>query len=260
MLNGQVERRKTLVLAKKRGVFIMIKSIFFNIIKDPLQRDDLNFLKDKHKIYGLFCKNGYKKDFDSFEKELNEFLGSDEVKRVLDGEYFELSDEMLEMVSGGFALRKFVVGGVISLMAVSTSAFALPNDFESLKTGQTHISRRLRDGGSGGGNSIGSSIFGKKRKSEDDDNVEGGENQKENDHEIIKSVMNELQGVVKKIARIRAQEKNLRKNRQKDDNDLKKLVNDELEESLEKFAKIRSKEQKSKKNPQRSGNCFESVI
>ena len=237
----------------------MVKSIFFDIIKDPLQGDDLNFLKDKRQAYELFCKNGYKKDFDSFEKELNEFLGSDEVKRVLDGGYFEISDEMLEMVSGGFALRKLVVGGVISLMAVSTSAFALPNDFESLKIGQTHISQRLR-GGSGGGDSIGLSVLGKKRKSENDDNVEGGDNQKESDYEIIKSVMNELQGVVKKIARIRAEEKNLRKNRQKDDRDLKKLVNDELEESLEKFAKIRSKEQKSKKNPQGRGNCFGSVI
>lgn len=234
----------------------MIKSVFFDIIKDPLQRDDLNFLKDKHKVYELFCKNGYTKDFDSFEKELNEFLSSDEVKRVLDGEYFELSDEMLEMVSGGFALRKFLVGGVISLMAVSTSAFALPDDFENLKTGQTHISMRMRSGG----DSIGSGIFGKKRKSENGDDVEDGENQEENDHEIVKCVMNELQGVVKKIAKIRAEEKNLRKNRQKDDNDLKKLVNDELEEALEKFVKIRSKEQKSKKNPQRSGSCFGSSI
>ena len=237
----------------------MIKSIFLDIIKDPSKREDLNFLKDRHKVYELFCKNGYKKNFYDFEKELNEFLDSDEIKRLLRGEYLELSDEMLERVLGGFALRKFIVGGIIGLMAVSTSAFAVPADFEGLKTGQVQIFRRLK-GGSGGGNSSCSGILGRRRELENDDNVEGEENQTENNQEIQKNFFDGLQGVVKKIAKIRAQEKNLRKNRQKDDNDLKKLVNDELEEALEKFAKIRSKEQKSKKNPQRRNDCFGGVV
>ena len=235
----------------------MIKSIFLDIIKDPEKRDCLNFLKDKQKIYELFCESGYTKDFCDFEKELDEFLNSDEIKGVLRGDCLELSDDMLEMVSGGFALRKFIVGGVVGLMAVCALGISMPGDLDSFKPQQTQISRRF----SGGGGVAGSlNVFCRKRKSEGD-NVKEEESQQGSDGgEIVQFVMDELGGVLKKFSKIKAEEKNLRNNRQKDDNDIKKLANDELEETLEKFAKIRSKERKSKKRQQKCDDCVGGVV
>ena len=104
----------------------MIKSIFLNILKDPLKGESLNFSKDISQIYQLFRENGYTKDFGSFEKELNEFLNSAEIQELVDKGHYELSGEMLENVSGGAgAFRRALVGGVATLMAaLSLSASA----------------------------------------------------------------------------------------------------------------------------------------
>ncbi len=104
----------------------MVKSIFLNILKDPSKREGLNFSKDISEIYQLFRENGYTKDFDSFEKELNEFLNSAEIQELIDKGHYELSNEMLANVSGGAgAFRKALVGGVATLMAaLSLSASA----------------------------------------------------------------------------------------------------------------------------------------
>ena len=110
----------------------MIKSIFYKILKNPENRaklDSLKGWKDENRefeVYQLFCENGYSKDFDSFEKELNEFLNSAEIQDLVSAENCELSGEKLANVSGGAGVsRRALVGGVATLMAaLSLSASA----------------------------------------------------------------------------------------------------------------------------------------
>ena len=101
----------------------MLKSIFYKIMSDEQQRQKLNSLNDKTQIYNLFCQNRYTKSFDDFEKELEVFLNSEDIKRLMNNDFGELSDEMLEMVAGGVGVKQFVTAGLATLLtAVSVGA------------------------------------------------------------------------------------------------------------------------------------------
>ena len=107
----------------------MIKSYFYKVLENPKNRAKLGSLKGKKEVYQLFFENGYTKDFNSFEKELNELLNSAEIQELVDKGHYEFSSEMLANVSGGAgASRRVLVGGIAALMAalsLSTSASAI---------------------------------------------------------------------------------------------------------------------------------------
>ena len=75
----------------------MLKNIFFKIMADENQSQKLNSLKSKTEMYDLFCENGYTKSFDEFEKEIEVFLNSEDMQKIINSDFDELSDEMLEM-------------------------------------------------------------------------------------------------------------------------------------------------------------------
>ena len=103
----------------------MIKSIFFKIMSDEQQHQKLNSLTDKTQIYNLFCENGYTKSVDDFEKELEIFLNSEDIKNLMNNDFGELSDEMLEMVAGGALNFRKAVKSTLATLFITTSVGAM---------------------------------------------------------------------------------------------------------------------------------------
>ncbi len=98
----------------------MLKSIFCKIMSDEEQRQKMNSLEDKNQIYKLFCENGYTKTYDEFEKEMEVFLNSEDSKKLMNNDFGELSDEMLEMIAGGVNVKRAVTAGIATLLTTFT--------------------------------------------------------------------------------------------------------------------------------------------
>lgn len=98
----------------------MLKSIFCKIISDKQEGKKLNSLKDKNEIYKLFCENGYKKSYNKFEEEIKAFLNSEDSKNLINNNFDELSDDMLEMVAGGLSAKQAVTSGIATLLITFT--------------------------------------------------------------------------------------------------------------------------------------------
>ena len=100
----------------------MLKKIFFKIIFDENQSQKFNSLKNKTEMYNLFCENGYTKSFDEFEKEIDIFINSEDMQKLLNSDFDELSDEMLEMIAGGSADMKkraaAITAGALTVLTV----------------------------------------------------------------------------------------------------------------------------------------------
>jgi hypothetical protein len=85
------------------------------------QQQKMNSLKEKNQIYKLFCQNGYTKSYDEFKKEIENFLNSEETRNLLNGDFSELSDEILEMIAGGIVNPKRVITtSIATLLATCT--------------------------------------------------------------------------------------------------------------------------------------------
>lgn len=109
----------------------MIKNIFYKIISDDRQRQEMNSLKDQNKIYNLFCKNGYVGSFDDFKTEMKNFLNSDDSSRIINDDSGELSDDLLEMVAGGVNVKRALTVGVATLITAFNISTAVGNSITS---------------------------------------------------------------------------------------------------------------------------------
>ena len=114
-------------LCLAKGVIAMshmsFKNIFCKILSNDKQREKMTSLKDIGSAYDLFCKNGYSKSLDEFKVEMNNFLSSADGQKIMNNDFDELSDEMLEMVAGGGANFKKVAtvltSGVMALSMIT---------------------------------------------------------------------------------------------------------------------------------------------
>ena len=82
----------------------------------------MNSLNDQRKIYDLFCNNGYEKSFDDFKTEMEDFLHSEDSLKIINNNFDELSDEILELVAGGFNIKLTAKVGIATLMSAFTLA------------------------------------------------------------------------------------------------------------------------------------------
>lgn len=94
----------------------MIKNIFYKIMTDSDQRDELNGLDTSYDVYEFFCQKGYREDFETFTEEMKMFLESAEARKIIsDFGSFTLSDEMLDMVAGGVNVRGVLTDAISGL-------------------------------------------------------------------------------------------------------------------------------------------------
>ena len=93
------------------------KNVFYKILFSEKQREKMTSLKDIGSAYELFCKNGYSKSLDEFKKEINNFFSSSEGQKIMNNNFDELSDEMLEKVAGGADLKRVMAMCASGLMA-----------------------------------------------------------------------------------------------------------------------------------------------
>ncbi len=94
----------------------MIKDIFYKIMTDSDQRDELNGLDNSQDVYEFFCQKGYREDFETFKNEMREFLQSAEARKIINNfGSFTLSDEMLDMVAGGVNVRGILTNAISDL-------------------------------------------------------------------------------------------------------------------------------------------------
>lgn len=89
-------------------------------MSDEQQRQKMNSLEDKSQIYKLFCENGYTKTYNEFETEMSVFLNSEDSKKLINNNFDELSDEMLEMMAGGVNTKQAVTAGIATLLTTFT--------------------------------------------------------------------------------------------------------------------------------------------
>ena len=93
------------------------KNVFCKILLNDKQREKMTSSKDIGSAYELFCKNGYSKSLDEFKVEMNNFLSSADGQKIMNNDFNELSDEMLEMVAGGVNVKQIATTCVAALMA-----------------------------------------------------------------------------------------------------------------------------------------------
>ena len=94
----------------------MVKNIFYKIMTDSDQRDELNGFDDSHDVYEFFCQKGYRGNFEEFEDEMKSFLESAEARKIInDFGSFNLSEDMLDMVAGGDNVRGILTDGITNL-------------------------------------------------------------------------------------------------------------------------------------------------
>ena len=109
---------------QKKGEFsvrqVHVKDIFCKILSDNKQMEKMNSLNDQRKIYDLFCHNGYEKSFYDFKTEMEDFLYSEDSLKIINNNFDELSDEILELVAGGFNIKLTAKVGIATLMRAFT--------------------------------------------------------------------------------------------------------------------------------------------